>query len=292
MFRKFRYIVLVTIGTALLAFAVYAFAIPNDLIFGGATGLSLTINHFTGIGIPVITAVFNVLFLLMGWFLISKEIVIGSVLSSLIYPLFLDIFEKIPQLATLCNDPVVASVMGGLCAGAGIGMVLSVGASTGGTDILCVLLHDWMKISVGTALNVTDFIIMLSQLTFQPVNSVFYGIIYTICTSIAIDKVMLIGNQKVKVSVISDHYEEIRRALLEADVGVTMYEIKTGLDQKEEESVVTVINKKYLTKVEKIIRDADPASFSSVEEINEVHGRGFTLEKYAKPLDFAESPRQ
>lgn len=285
MLKKLRYIFLVTAGTGLLAFAIDVFAMPNNLIFGGAAGLSLIISHYIHMDMAVITGFLNVIFLIMAYFMVNKELMIGSVLSSVLYPILLGMFENIPALTEVCKDPMLASVIGGLCGGAGIGMVMLAGASSGGTDILCVVMHKYMHMSVGTALNLTDGIIMLSQLLFNPADRIFYGIIYTLCTSHMIDWVMMSGNQKVRVTVISSHYEEIRKALLKADIGVTMYQIVTGLDQKHELACETIINKKNLSKVQRIIKEADPSSFSSVEEINEVHGRGFTLAKYTKPLD-------
>jgi uncharacterized membrane-anchored protein YitT (DUF2179 family) len=282
--KRLRYLLLVSAGTALLALAVYAFAIPNDLIFGGATGLSLLIGEFTGLDIALITGILNVGFLGLGWFALGKKMVIGSVFSSLLYPVLLWIFEQIPALSEICTDPLLASIIGGACGGIGVGLVMSAGASTGGTDILCVVMHKLLHMSVGTALNLSDGLIMLAQLSFQPPMSILYGLIYTVAMSHMIDDVLALGSRKVKVTVVTQQYEKMRVALLKTDVGVTMYQIITGLDQKPGQSIVTVFKRKYFSKVQKVIHDTDPDAFFTAEDVNEVHGRGFTLERYTRDL--------
>lgn len=283
--KKLKYFLLVTFGSAILAFSVEAFNVSYDIAFGGTTGLSIIGNHLTHIDMSLISLILNLICLPIAWFFVGKKLAAGSVLASLLYPLFLSVFERIPGLSSFCHDLIVAVLASGVLSGLGIGLTMKAGASSGGTDILTVLISNLTKQSVGNVMYAMDACIMLCQLPFTSFDKVAYGIAASFLMTYTIDRVLDLGNEKMQITIISDKYEQIRKALVEKDFGVTLSYIQTGLDQKDEKSVSTTFRSSQRMQAEKIIHDIDPYAFVTVQRIMDVKGRGYTLEKYYKPVN-------
>ena len=133
-------IILNIIGSSLLAFGVYAFVVPFDIIVGGATGLSIIGHKLLGWNISIIVLFINCICLPIGYVLGSRQLALGSILSSFVYPIALAVFERIPILTQIVDNIFLAVLCGGIVCGIGIGMVMKSGGSTGGMDIPCLLI--------------------------------------------------------------------------------------------------------------------------------------------------------
>lgn len=283
--EKVHHAVLVIAGCSLLAFSVMAFNVNFEIAAGSTTGLSIILSHVSGLRLSLISLIINLLCLPFAWLFVGKKLAIGSAMASVIYPLILSVFENVPGISSFCHDMVVAVMANGVLSGLGIGLVMRAGASFGGLDIIVVWLSRKLHASIGTIMYATDTIIMLMQLTFTPFDQVAYGIAAGYLMTAVIDKVLDIGQEKIQITVVSKHYQEIRDALVKADFGVTMYEIETGLTMKQGKAVITTFHSRSRTAAEKIIEKIDPAAFVTVQKIADVHGRGYTLEKIYLPVE-------
>ncbi|MBQ0064491.1 MAG: YitT family protein [Firmicutes bacterium] len=276
---KIKNVLLNFLGSSLLAFGVCAFIVPSNIIAGGATGISIILHKLTGLDISLITLIFNMTCLPIGYILGSKELAFGSILSSIFYPMALAMFERMPQLSDLSDSIMLSVIFAGVICGAGIGLVMKSGGSTGGTDIPCLLIHKYFHIPVDTVINVTDTLIMLSQIPFSNVTYVLYGLIYTFLMTNTISRVLTFGVDKYRISVVSEQHEEIRRLLLDNDYGVTMLYAQSGYTYTDIQKLETVIPIQRLQKVQKLIESVDETSFITIEKVTDVKGRGFTLER-------------
>lgn len=280
--NKLKYVGYIIVGNFLLALSVYAFVVPFDITVGGATGLSIVLNKLSGINLSMIVLIINLICLPLGYFFVGKELVIGSLLSSLIYPLTLSICEQMTFLKEISDTILLASLLGGAVAGIGIGLVIKVGASTGGMDIPPIIINKKTRIPVNQAMYAIDTAIMLAQLPFCPINRVVYGIIYAYVLSYAMNKVLTYGVYKLQVNVITKNDKELCEALLKHDFGVTMNYIQTGLEKNEQKAIQTIVFSKNMREVQKIIDSIDEKAFVTIQEIRDVKGRGFTMEKEYK----------
>lgn len=269
-------------GSFILALSVYAFTLPFDITVGGVTGISIIANKLAGIDMSVTVWVVNMLCLVFGLIFVGKDLVIGSLLSSFAYPAAMAVCEMIPGIGALGSDIVLCTVMSGVLAGAGIGLVLRGGGSSGGVDIPCILVSRKTGISVSFVIYVVDIIIMLGQLPFCDSSRVLYGIIAAYLMAFMIDKVLTMGVGKYQVTIITGQYEELCRLLLQNDFGVTLQLIETGLERVQEKAVVTTVFSKELQRVQKIIEGLDPTAFVTIQRVTDVRGRGFTLKKENK----------
>lgn len=270
----------VVAGNAVLAFAVSAFVVPHGIIMGGATGIGLIFSRFLPFSLSLIILAVNAFLFILGALVLGKKFALTTIMSTFIYPAFLSIAQSIPGITTLTDNMLLATIYGGVLLGAGIGLVVKVGASTGGTDILALVFHKWFHIPVAFLLYVVDFIVLGSQIFFSTAEQVMYGIMALVLTTVILNRVMLLGKSQIQLFIISEKYEEIKeRVLKEVDAGVTMVHIETGYGARQQKGVLCIIPNRKLYSVRELVHSIDSKAFITITQINEVSGRGFTLEK-------------
>lgn len=267
-------------GNLIVAFAVAAFFVPHGIIMGGATGIGLTISHYVPIKLSAVILIINGCLFILGAFALGKKFVFTTIASTFIYPALLTIVQAIPGVENLTDNIMLATIYGGVLLGLGIGLIIRVGASTGGTDILALVMNKWFHIPVAILLYIVDFIVLGMQMLFSDPEQIMYGILALILDTIILNKVMLMGQSQIQLFVISGCYQEIREKLLkELDAGVTMVQVETGYDKQEQKSVLCVIPHRKLYSIKELIQTIDPKAFITISQINEVRGRGFTMER-------------
>ena len=270
----------VVLGNILYALTVKLFLLPAGLVTGGTTGIGLAVNYAAGIPVATFVLIFNVIMLIAGYFVLGKQFALTTIISTFTYPIALDLFDRLLGNVVLSQDIIICTVFSGLGIGLSLGIVIRAGASTGGMDIPPLVLNHYFKIPVSVGLYLFDFIILLVQAYFQPLQKVFYGIILVIIYTVTLDKMLLMGSTKTEVRVISTRSQEICDAILEKmDRGVTLISAKGGYLKEDSPIIFSVISNRELPRIERIIHEIDPESFMVVNRVSEVSGKGFTLNK-------------
>lgn len=267
-------------GNLILAFTVSAFMVPHGIIMGGATGMGLTISHYFPIDLSLIIFIVNAILFVLGAVVLGKKFALTTIISTFVYPTFLSVVRQIPGVADMTDNIMLATIYGGALLGLGIGLIVRVGASTGGTDILALVFNKWFHIPVAALLYVVDFTVLGMQVFFSNSEQILYGILALILTTIVLNRVMLMGQSQIQLFIITELYEEVKEKMLkEIDAGVTMVHIETGYGKKRQQGVLCVIPKRKLYSVKELVQMVDPKAFITITQINEVRGRGFTLER-------------
>ena len=281
--KKLKMIGFMILGNAILAMGTAAFVVPNGLISGGVTGIGLILQRLFGLPVDIgVFAADGVLFLL-GAAVMGKAFAATIILSTIVYPTFFSLFGKIPFLTNLTDDKLMAAIYAGLLMGAGIGLVIKVGGSTGGMDIPPIILHTLFGLSIPVMISVGDILLLLVQAFYSSTEQVLYGILVVMLTSIVIDKVLIMGQKQTQVMVISPEYERINQAIHQKiDRGSTLIHATSGLEKQEQKVVLSVISNRQLNDLNELILQIDPQAFVIANEVNEVKGRGFTLSKLSK----------
>ena len=272
--------IMIIIGNLILAFGLCAFVTTVGLISGGASGIGIAVKSITGINISYTVYVINFIMFVIGFIFLGKKFAFGTLLSTFLYPTFIALFERIPQLANITNDILLSALYGGLCIGLGLGLVLRVGASTGGMDIPPLLVNKKTGISVAWLINIFDCGILLLQVIFCPITieAVLYGITVVIITTIVVDKVIILAETKIQVLVISPKWQEIRKIIFDdINRGCTLLNVTTGYYQDKQLAVMAVVSKRELHLLNDMILEIDPTAFIISNETHSVKGRGFTL---------------
>ncbi len=274
----------VLIGNAVLAFTVAAFMVPHGIIMGGATGIGLTISHYVTIQLSLIILVVNACLFALGAVTLGKKFVITTIASTFLYPACLTVMQAIPGITALTDNIMLATLYGGALLGLGVGVIVRVGSSTGGTDILALVFNKWFHISVAVLMYIVDFAVLGAQAMFSDAEQIMYGILALVIETFMLNRVMLMGQSQIQLFVISEKYEEIReRMLKEQDVGVTMVHVETGFGKENKKAVLCIIPKRKLYATNEMIRVIDEKAFITISQINEVKGRGFTIERESYP---------
>lgn len=278
----------VLVGNAILAFTVAAFIVPHGVIMGGATGIGLTIAHYVPVDLSIIIFIVNSILFVLGAAVLGKKFAVATIASTFIYPTFLSIVQKIPGIDGLTDNLMLATLYAGALLGVGIGLIVRVGSSTGGTDIVALVLNKWFHIPVAGLLYVIDFLVLGGQVFFSDTEQIMYGVLMLVLETAILNKVMLLGQSQIQLFIISEEYEHIREKMLkELDAGVTMVHIETGYGQENRKGVLCVIPNRKLYSVKELVQVIDPKAFITITQINEVRGRGFTMER----VGFEEIPQ-
>ena len=271
----------VILGNVFYAFVIRLFLLPGNLMTGGTTGIGLVVKHFTGTSISGFVLVFNIVMLIVGWTLLGKKFALTTVISSFTYPIALEAANHIFGDLVITTDPMLNTIFAGLGIGIGLGIVIRTGASTGGMDIPPLVLNKYFRIPVSVSLNVFDMLILVLQIVYNPPERVLYGVLLVMIYTTVLDKVLMMGNTKTEVKVISSQVEEIRQVILaQVDRGVTMLYGEGGYRQEQTQIVLSIVSNRELPQVERLIRHIDPEAFMIVSRVTEVRGRGFSLSKH------------
>ena len=267
-------------GNMLYALMVKLFLLPAGLVTGGTTGLALIAEKLWNVPISGFVFVFNVVMLIIGWVVLGKAFALTTIASSVLYPLFLEICNLLLGDLVLTRDPMLCTVFFGVGIGVALGIVIRSGASTGGMDIPPLVLNKFFRLPVSVGLYTFDFCILLAQLFFSPAENVLYGIVMTLLYSIVIDKMLLLGQSRTELKIVSAKSEQITQAIMnQVDRGVTLLHGRGGYLGNETELVLTVISNRELVKVERLVHQIDSECVMVVSRVSEVRGRGFSLSK-------------
>ena len=260
--------------------AVAAFIVPHGIIMGGATGIGLLLSRVISLPLSSLILAVNAFLFVWGTLVLGKKFALTTIVSTFAYPAFLSVAQMIPGITELTDNIMLATLYGGVLLGAGIGLIVKVGSSTGGTDILALIFHKWFHIPVAVLLYVVDFLVLGSQIFDSTSEQVLYGIMTLVLETVFMNRVMLLGKSQIQLFIISDKYDEIKeRVLKDIDAGVTMVHIETGYGGREQKGVLCVIQNRKLYSVREIVQSIDPKAFITITQINEVSGRGFTMER-------------
>lgn len=277
MFKKAENLLIIIVGIILDAFGVAAFTLPYDILCGGVTGLGRVIEHFMGMQVSHVVAIFNVGLFLLALLTLGKKFAATILLGSFLYPVFLDVFLKWDAAQCLVKDPLLATICGGCLIGAGLGLIIRGGGASGGSDVPVIILNRKFGWPISPMLYAVDGAILLMQIPFADTNEVIMAILQVLIYTIVMNKVIIMGQNKVQIMVFSKKVEEINQALLALNLGTTLLHGKTGYFAEEQDVVVCIFSNKYMNRVKSCVLDIDSTAFISVSSVSEVSGRGFTL---------------
>lgn len=273
-------ILIIVGGLTVYAFGVALFILPMDMIAAGTTGMALVAQRLWGIPISGFVAVFNVLMFALGWLELGKQFALTTLIATFYYPFMLDRAMAIVGDLVITQDPMLSAVFAGLMIGFALGIVIRAGASTGGMDIPPLVLKKRMGIPVSVSMYVFDFAILVAQMAFGDRERILYALIMVMIYTMVLDKVLMMGVKQTQVKIVSEHYEEISRAIQEKmDRGTTLLYIEGGHTGKPSKAVLSVVSGRELSKLNDLVMGIDSQAFMIVNQVGEVRGRGFTLSK-------------
>lgn len=270
---------LVLLGLAITAFGVMAFIVSNDIMIGSTTGLGRIGEHFLGVPVSVAVAMVNGVLFILAWAVLGKKFAASIVVGTIAYPMFMGLFESMPWIGSLTQDPIIATVYGGVICGIGMGLIIKSGASTGGTDVIAIILNKKFGWPLSVPMYAVDGLILLTQIIFaKSAEVILLGIIVTFLYSMIAEKVVLMGGGALQLVIISKKNDEIRNRLADMIVGTTILHGETGYHAEPTDVIMCVTNGRELHGVQTAILDIDPEAFITISAVKEVKGRGYSFD--------------
>jgi uncharacterized membrane-anchored protein YitT (DUF2179 family) len=277
----FKEYVTILFGLALYTLGWTGFLLPHQITTGGITGLGALIYYYNGLPVAVTYFSINVVLLFFSVRLFGWKFSIRTIFGVIMLTLFLTIAQDFFKKPFLVNEPFMACIVGGLLAGAGVGTVLTANGSTGGTDIIALIINKYRNITPGRAMLFCDLIIICSSyLLFHSIDKILYGLTSLVVSSWAVDMVVSGDRQSVQFFIFSSKFEAIaERINLEAHRGVTVLD-GMGWYSKEPAKVLCVLARKNESvKIFRIVKQVDPKAFVSQSSVIGVYGKGFDIMK-------------
>lgn len=265
----------VVVGTFILAIAVETFIIPYRILSGGVAGIAVALQPLLHVSATLIANSVLIILLIIGSFILGKEFLKNTVLSCIAYPIFTSILNGRVNVVV---DPILASFYGGLIAGAGIGIVLKTGASTGGMDIPPLIINKLTGIKLSTLVLITDFLTVLLGLFVYDLSAVLLGLVSVFMTSVAISKVLTInGTVSKAVQIISVKYEDILKEIdAQLERGATLLQGYGSYTGEEKRIILCVVSERQYGTLIEIVKEIDPSAFIITTDATDMHGEGFT----------------
>ena len=268
-----KYLVIV-VGAAVYAIGFQFFLFPNAIVSGGVVGIAMIINVFTSLPVGLLTVVLNVPLFFIAWRHFGLDFLLGSLAGVALSSVMVDLFALSSLVAT--NDPMLASIIGGVIKGAGLGMIYYVGATTGGVDIVAKFLRQrHAHINFGTIMDV--IIIAAYAFVLKRYESAMYSLVAMFVVSKVIDLVLYGTDNSSVCYVISEHSDEIIHEIISGRVhrGVTILNGAGAYSGREEKILMCVIKRQQISEFRRMIRSIDPNSFCIVTDAKDVFGKGF-----------------
>ncbi len=270
-------VITIIFGNFLYAAGVVFFIMPSKLITGGSTGIAICIHQYFGLPVSYFVFGFNLVMFLFGFLAMGRKFALTTLISTFCFPFALGLLQSLAGDYVLTDDILLCVLFGGICIGASIALVIRAGASTGGMDIPPLILFKYFRIPVSVSLYIADCVILALQALFSDREKSLYGIALVLTYTIIIDKLLILGTNKMQIKVVSSRIKEIKAAIIsEIDRGVTLLHGQTGYLEHETDILISVVSSRELTKVEKLVHAIDKDAFVIISRVSEVKGRGFS----------------
>jgi uncharacterized membrane-anchored protein YitT (DUF2179 family) len=275
--EKTKNALLILLGCAINGLAYSLFLIPHHFVPGGVSGIAIILNYFAGLPVGALIMVLNVPVFLLGLKTMGKKYVLNSLAGMIVSSVFIDLFHEVLKVPAATGNPVLASIYGGVMLGVGLGIVFRGRASTGGSDIIGMVLSKYTGMSLGYGIMITDFIVIsASGLALHSLEAPLYGYLVLFLSTKVIDMVLEGWNYSKLVIITSARTDEIAGYILHGlDRSGTALRSRSLYLNREGELILTVIHRKQLTDLRNFIKKTDPEAFVIINDTYDVLGKGF-----------------
>lgn len=280
--NQLRTVIPIMLGTAIYAFGLHYFVLPNQLMEGGVTGISVLLNYAVGLPLSLSNLLLNIPLFLIGWKALGKRDMIYTLLGVLSLSFFLWLMERLIEKGWIVTfhtsqDYILAALYAGVTLGTGLGIVFRYGGTTGGVDIVARIVTRWRKISMGQFILSLDILIIGLALLYIPIEKVLYTLVTVFISSKLIDFIQDGAYSAKAFTVITNESGQMAAQITKVlDRGVTLLPARGAFSGEKKEIVYCVVQRQETRRLKTIIRSIDPRAFIIVSEVDDVLGEGFS----------------
>jgi uncharacterized membrane-anchored protein YitT (DUF2179 family) len=266
-------ILIITLGTAVVAGAVYFFMLPSQVSVGSVSSFAMVLKNFLPLPVSMITLTLNAVLLLVGYLLIGKEFIGKTVFGSLLLPAFLALYEFLfPNFQSLTQDATLDVLCYILVVSAGQALVFSRNASTGGVEIIGKVINKYFHMELGQAMAAAGMVMAMSSALCYDSKTVILSLLGTYFGGIVVDNFIFGLNIKRKVCILSSRTDEIVDYILhELHSGASLYEAVGAYDKTVRREINVIVDKQEYRALMDYLNRVDPKAFVTVYSVNELN---------------------
>ncbi len=263
---------IITIGTAIVAAAVFFFMLPSHVSVGSGTALAMVLSNFIPLSVATITLILNVGLLIIGYLLIGPEFGIKTVYCAILMPVIMGVFERVfPNFQSLTQDPLLDVVCYILVVGVGLSILFSRNASSGGLDIVAKIMNKYLRMDLGQAMSISGIVVALSSALCYDTKIVVLSVLGTYFGGMVVDHFIFGLNIKRRVCVISEHLDAVVEFVLhDLHSGATLNEIIGAYDNTPRREMITIVDKQEYRLLMDFVKKTDPKAFVTVYAVSEM----------------------
>lgn len=266
------------IGCLFMSLSLSVFFEPHLIAPGGITGLSIIINSISSIPLWILNLCFNVPLFIIAYKILSKKETVKTLLGVLLLTLFLNLTSKLSNI-NATNDLLLACITGSVLNGIGLGIIFRINGTTGGTDLIGLLINKFLpSISIAVLMSIADFIVVfLSGIVSKEIEIALYSEFSLFLTVKVTDFIVDGFNYSRSFTIISNKSDEITYSIIDRlERGVTILKGKGGYTKNEKDILLVVVTKRQVVTLKKIIKSIDPSAFIIISDVHETLGEGFS----------------
>lgn len=274
---KLKNFSLLTISTLIMAVGIYFFKFANNFTFGGITGIAVLVAKFLPISASDFSFVVNILLLIIGWIVLGKSFAEKTAYSTILLSVSLSLLERIyPMSHPLTNEPLLELIFAILLPALGSAILFNIGASSGGTDVIAMILKKYTSVDIGKGLMISDLIFTLAGFLVFNVKTGLYSLVGLIMRSALIDNFIESFNRSKYFHVVTSNATCICD-FIQNDLqrGATIVNATGAFTGDDKYIILTVLSPSQAVKLRNFIKEHDPKAFLLVSNTSEIIGKGF-----------------
>lgn len=270
--EKIKEYAVITVGVAIVAAAVYFFMLPSNVAVGSVSALANVLHHFIPLSVSTMTLIMNLALLLIGTMVIGRDFGKKTAIGSIMMPVFLAVLEVLfPNQQSLTQDPLLDVICYILVVSAGLAILYSRNASTGGLEVVGFLLSRYLHMNQGQAFALCGMAVALSSALCFDKKTVVLSVLGTYFGGLLMDHFIFGMNIKRKVCIISEHWEQIVEFVLhEMHSGASLYDVTGAYGNQVRKEINTIVDKQEYPVLMEYVKQVDPKAFVTVYAVNEV----------------------
>ena len=263
---------IITLGTLIIALAVYFFMLPSHVTVGSITALALVISNFVPLPVSALTLIMNIGLLAVSFLLLGADFGFKSIYGAVLLPAFMGLFEIIlPDFQSITQDPLLDVICYILVVSAGLTLLFACNASSGGVDTIAKFLNKYMHLELGQAFSVSGILIALSGAICYDAKTVVLSVLGTYFSGIVLDHFIFGMHIKRKVCILSPKFDEILNFILhDLHSGASLYQATGAYDRTERTEIITIVDKQEYKLLMDYLKRVDPTAFVTVYSVSDM----------------------
>ena len=268
----FKEVVILTFAVAIIASAVFLFLVPSQTSVSSISSLAMIITHFIDLPLSTITMILNIVLLVIGFILCGKEFGIKTLYTSLMLPIFIGIYEHIlPHYQSMTDSQELDVLCYILVVSIGLCILFNRNASSGGLDIVAMIMHKYLRIDLGKAMSIAGMCVAFSSLLIYDSKSVILSILGTYFNGLVLDNFIFGQNLKRRVCIITQKEQEMRNFIIhELHSGATFYEAIGAYNMEKHNEIITIVDREEYQKLMNYIHTHDPDAFVTIYTVSDM----------------------